>query len=282
MLGGVIADTLGWRWIFLVNVPAGVLALAFARRVLPASRARAAARGLDLIGAGTATLGLALLVLALAQAEQSGPLVLPALGGAVVLLAVFAARERGAAQPLVPPALLGVRPLVAAVVAGALLTATTSGGAVLASLHLQDVLRLRPAAAGFVLLPFSVCAAIGSAVSARLPGRPATTIAGGVALVAAGSGVAAAGLEGGSAVLVVWGVLCGLGIGVASVAATTLGSSAVGEAERGTASGLLNTAAQVGTAVGIAALVLIGDRLGFAAAGALAAVGSVALLIAAE
>ena len=77
--------------------------------------------------------------------------------------------------------------------------------------------------------------------------------------------------------LVAWGVLCGLGIGIASVAATTLGTSAVADAERGTASGLLNTAAQVGTAVGIAALVLVGHRLGFAAAGALAAVGAVAL-----
>ena len=66
------------------------------------------------------------------------------------------------------------------------------------------------------------------------------------------------------------------------MAATTLGTSAVADDERGTASGLLNTAAQVGTAVGIAALVLIGDRLGFAAAGALAAVGSAALLIAAD
>ena len=176
-----------------------------------------------------------------------------------------------------PPALLRVRPLVAAILTGALLTATTSGGAVLVSLHLQDVLGLRPAAAGFVLLPFSVCAAVGSAVSAKLPGRPATTIAGGVALVAAGSAIAAAGLDGGTAVLVAWGVLCGLGIGIASVAATTLGTSAVADAERGTASGLLNTAAQVGTAVGIAALVLVGHRLGFAAAGALAAVGAVAL-----
>ena len=52
-------------------------------------------------------------------------------------------------------------------------------------------------------------------------------------------------------------MLCGLGIGVASVAATTLGTSAVGERDRGTAAGLLNTAAQVGTALGIAALVLV-------------------------
>ena len=68
---------------------------------------------------------------------------------------------------------------------------------------------------------------------------------------------------------------------LASVAATTLGASAVAEGERGTAAGLLNTAAQVGTALGIAALVLVagagGHRLGLAAAAVLAAAGALAL-----
>jgi MFS family permease len=284
VLGGVIADALGWRWIFLVNVPAGAAAFAFAPRVLPGHRGRGVARELDLPGAAAATGGLGLLVLALAQAEQSGPLApltLAALGGAALLLGAFAVRERAAAYPLVPPALLGVRPLAVALLAGAVLTATTSGGAVLASLHLQDVLQLRP---------FSVCAAVGSAVSARLPERPGAIIAGGVVLVAAGSAVAAAGLTAPSATaaIVAWGVLSGLGIGIASVAATTLGASAVANADRATAAGLLNTAAQVGTAIGIAALVLIageaspstGHRVGFAAAAALAATGATTVLVA--
>jgi hypothetical protein len=89
----------------------------------------------------------------------------------------------------------------------------------------------------------------------------------------------------GSAAIVAWGVLCGLGIGIASVAATTRGASSVPDADRGTAAGLLNTAAQVGTALGIAALVLVagtasaaaGHRLGFAAAAALAAAGAAGL-----
>jgi MFS family permease len=147
-------------------------------------------------------------------------------------------------------------------------------------LQLQDVQRLSPAAAGLVLLPFSVCAAAGSAVSGRLPGRPAALISGGVALVAAGCAVAAARPT--VTTLATWGVLCGLGIGVASVAATTLGASAVGDADRGIAAGLLNTAAQVGTALGIAALVLVAGagshRLAFAVAGAACLAGAVALL----
>lgn len=273
VLGGVIAELLGWRWIFLVNVPAGAVALALAPRLLPRDHGRAV-RSLDLPGAVTATAGLALLVLALAQAEQGGAFALPALAAAA-LLAAFALRERTAARPLVPPALLGVRPLVAALCAGALLTAATSGGGVLVSLYLQDEAHVGAAAAGLVLLPFSVCAALGSALAPRLPGRPAALICGGLALVGAGCAVAAA--RPAVATFAAWGVLCGLGIGIASVAAATLGASAVGERDRGTASGLLNTAAQVGTALGIAALVLLAGtshRLGFAAAAAVAVAGA--------
>ena len=293
VLGGVIAGGLGWRWIFLINVPAGVIGLALAPRVLPARGGSGISREFDLPGAAAATSGLTLLVFAFAQAEQAGPLkplTLAALGGAALLLTAFAVREHAAPSPLVPPGLLSVRPLTTSLLAGALLTATTSGGAVLVSLHLQDILHLRPAAAGLVLLPFSVCAAAGSAVSARLPGRPATIIAGGLALVAAGSVIAAVGLTATSdtGVLAAWGVLCGLGIGIASVAATTLGASAVADGDRATAAGLLNTAAQAGTALGIAALVLIagtagpsaGHRLGFTAAAALAAAGAATVLVA--
>ena len=157
----------------------------------------------------------------------------------------------------------------------------------LASLHLQDVLGLGPASAGFVLLPFSAGAAVGSIAAPRIARRRPCRGRRASALVAAGSAVAAAGVDatGGSAAIAAWGVLCGLGIGLASVAATTLGASAVAEADRGTAAGLLNTAAQVGTALGIAALVLVagtagataGHRLGFAVAGAVAALGAAVL-----
>jgi MFS family permease len=105
---------------------------------------------------------------------------------------------------------------------------------------------------------------------------PAGVIAGGLALVGAGSAVAAASLTATS--VIAWGVLAGVGVGSASVAATTLGASAVGDADRGTVAGLLGTAAQVGTALGVAALVLVAGaaadyRLGLAVAAAVAALG---------
>jgi MFS family permease len=286
VLGGLIAGGVGWRWVFLVNVPVGLAALALTPRLLPASRPGARPGGLDLAGAAVATGGLALLVFALARAEQEGLAVLPAvaLAGAVLLLTTFGRRERHARHPLVPPTLLRRGPLVTALAAATLLTAATSGGSVLATLHLQDVLGLGPARAGIVLLPLSVTVVAGSAAAARVPVSPRTTIAAGLALIAAGAGCAAAGMAAGAAVagLLAWGALAGLGLGAASVAATTLGTSAAGTADRGAASGLLNTAAQVGTAVGVASLVLVasaadgaaGHRIGFITTAGLALAGA--------
>ena len=175
VLGGVIAGGVGWRWVFLVNVPVGLAAVALTRRVLPDGRARARAARARSARRPAATAGLGLLVFALAQAERSGPLAtapLGALAGAALLLAVFVVRERTAAAPLVPPELMRSRMLVAALAAAALLTATTSGGGVLATLHLQGVLGLGPAGAGLVLLPLSVAVVGGSLVAARLRRRP--------------------------------------------------------------------------------------------------------------
>jgi EmrB/QacA subfamily drug resistance transporter len=273
VLGGLIAGGPGWRWIFLINVPVGLAALALTPRLLTESRAATdRPGGLDLPGACAATGGLGLLVLALAQGEQDGPLApitLVALAGAAALLTALLVRERAAADPLVPSKLMATRPLIVAIVVAAVLTATTSGGGVLATLLLQDALALSPAAAALHLLPLSVSVVAGSAIASRLPSTSRPTIVAGLALVAAGSVVAAASQT--ATGIVVWAILAGLGLGAASVAATTLGVSAVGEDHRATAAGLLSTAAQVGTAFGVATLLLLADRrLGFVVAAALA------------
>jgi MFS family permease len=253
VLGGVIADGLGWRWVFLINVPIGVIALALTPILLRESRT--APRELDLFAAATATGGLALLVAALSGTPA-------ALAGAAALLALFVRRERASAEPL----LIRDRTVAVAAAAGALLTATTSGTGVLASLYLQGEAGLGPSAASFVLLPLSVAVVVGSVVGARLDLR--------IALVGAGCATLALG---GVASVVAWGVVAGYGLGAASVAATALGTSAVEESDRGAASGLLNTAAQVGTAVGVAGLVLVGGDAAFLAAAAAAAAGAVLL-----
>ena len=234
VLGGVIAELLGWRWIFLVNVPAGALALALAPRILPAHRGAGMSRGWTCPAPPPPRAGSpcwSSRSRAPSSTRDSRPRrsrrsagpssCSPRSPGANARRRIHCCRRRCSR----------VRPLLAATLTGALLTAATSGGAVLVSLYLQDELRLSPAAAGLVLLPFSVCAAAGSALAGRLPGSPRASIASGVGLVAAGSALAAA--HPATATLAGWGVLCGLGIGVASVAATTLGTSAVGERDAG-------------------------------------------------
>jgi MFS family permease len=176
--------------------------------------------------------------------------------------------------PLVPAAVLRRRAVMIAASVAVALTATTSGGAVLATLHLQDALGLTPQGASLALLPLSLAVVAGSTLATRVRAPAPATIAGGLLLVAAGSLTAAAGL--GEPALIAWAALAGLGLGAASVAATTLGTSAVPEADRGTASALLGAAAQLGTAAGVPALVLLGPRAGFAAATALATGGAIA------
>jgi MFS family permease len=242
VFGGVIAETLGWRWVFLINVPIGVVALALTPRLLRESRT--APRELDLLAAAAATGGLALLIAALSGRPA-------ALAGAAVLLAVFVRRDR--------VLIIRDRTVAIAAAAGALLTATTSGTGVLASLYLQGEAGLGPSAAGLAMLPLSVAVVVGSIVGARMD----------VGIVLVGAGCAALAL--GS--VLAWGILAGYGLGAASVAATTLGTSAVDENDRGAVSGLLGTAAQVGTAVGVAAFLQAG-----AVAACVAAVAGAVLL----
>ncbi len=245
VLGGVIAETLGWRWVFLINVPIGLVTLTLTPWLLTESRT--AGRRIDLLAAAAGTAGLALLVAAI----SGYPL---ALAGAVVPAALFVRRERAAAEPLV----LRDRTVAIAAAAGVLLTATTSGTGVLASIYLQGESGLDPIAAGLAMLPLSVSVVAGSLLGARLDV--------GLVLVAAGCAALALGS------VLAWGVLAGYGLGAASVAATTLGMSAVSGDDRGAVSGLLSTAAQVGAAVGVAALVGVGTPAVAAGAALLGAV----------
>jgi MFS family permease len=105
VLGGFITDSLGWPWIFLINVPIGVLGIVLSFVLLGAGRGERAARRLDVWGAVTVTAGLFLLVYGLTRAEETGfgsPLTLAALALALFLLATFLFVERSVADPLVP------------------------------------------------------------------------------------------------------------------------------------------------------------------------------------
>jgi predicted MFS family arabinose efflux permease len=212
---------------------------------------------------------------------------LAALGGA--LLGSFARVQRTARQPLLEPAIVRQPRLRAGAGVAFVNTATTSSAITLATLYLQDTRHVSPAATGLMLLPFSLCVVLGAGAAGRWfgTGDPALTMAIGLGLIAAGDGALL--LPGSDMLLPACAGLSGLGIGLSSVGANTVGTD-VPEEHRGAAAGILNTAAQLGTALGVSAAVLIagataradlplrGAPLSWALAAALAAGAAVVAL----
>jgi MFS family permease len=292
-LGGLLSGLLGWRWVFLVNLPLCLAAASLAPRVLPEWRDPTPARP-DIAGAVLVTGGLAALVLALTLAETDGLLAGPtlvALVAAVALLGGLVRVEARAPSPLLDRALLR-RPGVAGPNAvAAVLTAATTPPMFFCALHAQHVLGLAPAAAGLLFPPFNLAVVAGSLAGPRVAATgERRAMAGGLAAVATGALALRAIAPGAPALPSLLGgfLLLGTGLGVASVASTGRGTAALGAADQGFASGLLATSAQLGTALGLAILVPIaaahtralgggaaaqvaGFELGFAFAAALAA-----------
>jgi MFS family permease len=297
VIGGIVTDLTSWRVIFWAYVPlAVVLGLAIAASV-PPDPGRPAARSLNLAGSAAFTGAVMALVVGLTiitrpAGRLPGALLL---GGCAVLAAAFARIDRRAAAPLLPRPLLRARPLRLGALGGFLNTATTSSVITLVTLYLQDTLRRSPLAAAATLLPFSLAVIAGSGLSATLQRvlRPTRVVAAGLAVITL------ADLALILAAPAAWAIaLCaaagGLGIGLSSVAATGLGTD-VALRWRGAASGVINTAAQLGTAVGVAALLLIaavtsgvpsGDtgppRAAWAVGAAVAAAGAIRFALAAR
>src|SRR4051794_5596764 len=287
VLGGAISGGLGWQWVFAVNVPIGLGGAALAGRLLPESR-QDGTPPLDLGGALSLTLGVAAVLFGLSRIEADGLAALAsagALAAGLMLLAVFAAVERRVAAPLVPPGALRRSGLARPLLAALALTASTTPAMFLCVLHVQRDSGLPPAEAGLLFAPFNLAVVAGSLAGPRLARRVGErgAMAGGLAAVALAALALAAGAVAGTPGLLAAFAAMGAGLGVASVASTAAGARAAGDERPGLGSGLLNTAAQLGTAAGLAVLVAPAAEAGFsygwlgAAALAAAAAGAIAL-----
>ena len=288
LLGGVLTQLAGWQLMFWLNLPlAAVLVLAVLRTVAPSA---AVPGRLDVGGAVLLTGAVMGLVLGCALLENAGRrLVGVALVGAgLLLLAAFRSVERRVAVPLLPAAAVGNRRLRLGSGAGFVNTAATSSAVTLATLYLQDTHGASPAEAGVALLPFSILVVVASATTAAPLMRrigPVGTVRAGLVLIGAGD-VALLSVSISAWLLPVAVGIAGFGIGLSSVAATTIGTD-VPDALAATAAGALNTAAQLGTALGVAAITLVaastsglalgGDRLGWLCAGAFAIASAAAV-----
>ena len=262
LLGGLLTGSLGWEWVFFVNLPVGLAGVALAPFLISESRDETAPPRLDVAGAVSVTAGLTLLVYGITRIEEAGlvePVTLVSLASSVVLLALFVAVEGWVRHPLVPLGVFRSRVLLGANLIALVLTAATTPPMLLCTLYVQQVLGFPPAQAGLVFPPFNLAVIGGSLFGPRLVARlgPRATMVCGLIAIAAGSacllGVSPNG--GYLLYLIPAFVLMGAGLGCASVASTASGTAAADGGLQGLASGLLNSAAQIGTVLGLAILV---------------------------
>ncbi|MFF7179126.1 MFS transporter [Streptomyces sp. NPDC008121] len=264
VVGGVLTDLLGWRSTFWLNVLVAAVLVALAPRVL-APGGRRAARDFDLAGAFAATGGLGLVAYALVGGGESGwlsPRTLGTGGAGLALLAAFAVIETRAAAPLVPPAVLARPALRLANVLGALAQMTLFPMFFLVSLYLQSVIGHSPLGGGLGLLPLSLVVVAVAPRTGRLIlriGLIRTMTLGFVLLCAGTLWLALALTAGGTFLTTVLAPSLVLGVALPLVMVTT-NVAATAEAapeETGLASGLVNTAQQFGSVLGLAVLVAI-------------------------
>ena len=264
ILGAIITDAVGWRWILWVNVPIGALALLLTPRVLPRG-SRDAGEPLDLPGASVAVAGLVALVFGVGRIEESGLgslLTLALVAGGIALLGMFLLIERAVRSPLAPPVLTADRSVLSANLVSLAANGAFAGAFVLLSLYLQLVLELGTLATGLVLVPMALSVVVGAGLlSARLVRRSGAraVIAGGMTLAALGlAGLGLALDETLSWTLVLPGsIAAGLGYGIAFPAWTIVGVEQIPAERQGVASGLLVTTQEVGAATGFAAMVAV-------------------------
>ncbi|WP_344041694.1 DHA2 family efflux MFS transporter permease subunit [Nocardioides panacihumi] len=255
LLGGVLTGFLTWHWVFLVNVPIGVVVWLLGSRVLPRRPAAVTAPRLDVVGAVLVTGALVLLVYGIV----TGGAGLPYVAGGLALLAVFVAWEAHSDHPLVPLRLFRLRNLVVAQVVGALWAGAMFATFFLSSLYLQQVLEYGALAVGLAFLPTSVVMAVCSLRwSDKLVIRfgPKPPLVAGLALVAAGLGLLArVPADGGYVVDILPAMLLtGIGAGIALNPVLIVAMSDTAPAEAGLASGLANTSFSMGGALGLAVL----------------------------
>ncbi|QMU73034.1 MFS transporter [Streptacidiphilus sp. P02-A3a] len=266
--GGVITQTLGWHWAFLVNVPIGVAALVCAVRVLAADRGIGLGEGADVLGAVLVTAGLSLCVYAIVQSGQSGVGPGRTLGcgaAALALLAGFVVRQATAARPMLPLRLFAKRQTTGANLVVVLVFAAGFGFQFLNALYLQHILGFSSMRTGLAFLPGPVVIGVVSLfLSAGLNTRFGTraVLLTGLAAIAVSLALLSRAPVGGhyATDILPTLLLMGLGMGLAIPAVMMLAMSGAEPGDAGLASGLNSTAQQAGAAVGLAVLATLAVR----------------------
>ncbi|GLZ03321.1 MFS transporter [Actinomadura sp. NBRC 104412] len=262
LIGGVLTEYAGWRWVMFVNVPMAAGALLMAWRGVAAAPPPARGGRPDVVGAVLATAGMTLLVFGIVRTDQYGwssPVTLVTLAVAAALLAAFVHVERTTArEPLVRLGLFANRSVTGANAYNLLLGAAMASSFYFMSLYLQRVLGTGPAMTGLMFLPLALAVVVGSVLAIRLGYRlaPRTLLAAGGSLTAAAFawfGLISTDGDYATDVLIP-SIVLGVGFGLCLGPLVNTATSGVAAHESGTASGLLNSSRQIGASLGLAAL----------------------------
>jgi EmrB/QacA subfamily drug resistance transporter len=262
LLGGILTDVLDWHWIFLVNLPIGVLVVVLSLRLLPSARSAAGPRRLDVLGAVTVTVALMLAVYAIVNGNQAGwtsAQTLGLLAAAASLLGAFLVIESRVSSPLMPLSLFRLRNVATANVVGVLWAAAMFAWFFLSALYLQQVLGYSPLQVGLAFLPANlIMGAFSLGLSAKLVMRFGIRgpLAAGLLLAAVGLALFVRAPVGGTFVVDVLPsmILLGFGAGMALNPVLLAAMSDVRPEESGLASGIVNTSFMMGGALGLAVL----------------------------
>jgi EmrB/QacA subfamily drug resistance transporter len=259
LIGGPLVDGPGWEWIFFINIPIGLTALALSPMLLRESRAALKRRSYDPAGALTVTGALVLLVYAVVEAPDVGWGDLRTIllfASSAALLVAFTLIESRHRAPLLPLRVLRSRTLAGANALIVLWGTVAFGVPFVLTLYAQQVLGYSAVEFGVGSVALAVAVTVGAIVGQgavlKVGFRPVAAT--GMALMGGGSLLLTQISVGGSYFGdIFFGLLvCGLGIGLAFVTATVAALAGVAEHESGLASGLSNTASQIGGALGIA------------------------------
>lgn len=265
LAGGLLTDGPGWRWVMFVNPIACVLVIPAVLALLPRDRPAVRTSHFDVLGSVIVTGGMMLLVYALIKAPEQGWAAARTwweLASAAALLAGFVVIERRSGEPILPLSLFRVPGLAAANLTGLIGFAGMLSMFYFLTLYMQTVLGYSAIAAGAAYLPLTFGIGIGAGIGSKL-----LTRVGSRAVISAGALVVAAGLFTLSRVPVHGGyiehilpglILVALGSGPIFVGVTTAANAGVGPSRAGAAAAILNSAQQLGGALGLAILSAVG------------------------
>jgi MFS transporter, DHA2 family, methylenomycin A resistance protein len=256
LLGGVLVDALGWRSIFLVNIPIGAAGIWWTQRTVAETPPQNGAP--DLPGQALAMLTLLSLTGAIIEAGHRGmdaPVVVAGFVGAMLCGAGFILREARTADPMVPLGLFRNATFSAATLVGVVINLTLYGTIFLLGLYLQQILGYSPAIAGFAFLPLPVALGMANVAAGTVGHRFGLRIPMTLGLIIAGTGYwLLAGLSETThyASLLPGLVVIPLGVGLSVPLMTSALLATVPRTRSGVASGVLNTVRQAGGGIGVA------------------------------